>query len=1128
MANLDSTCAVDETPLSETRPPPLNDVRGQSLYIVSAVFVAVNLLHTFMAQDAAPGLTAARIAGIVALAIFIACPAFYYFTGRRRLAAAVLIVTTFFVVIYTTLNNGGVPAPTLPFLTILPLAATIIISRIAGIVSAVVVLCAVGFLLFATNQGIAVPSPHHVGELRVLFASSIVLTAIAITLVALSYEKLAQSTLRQLSDTHRRLMVDAHKLSENQIFIKTVLDTMQDGIVAADKDGRLTYLNRAAREFHGFGVDTVTPEQRRNAFKLFEQDGKTPLLIEDAPLHQAIYGDTENNQELVIAPRNQSPRLMEVQARSLFNNQRSKIGAVATWRDITSERSQANEILALKERYEIAMQSANIGLWEYDIAKEELYWSDLIHDILGSDRDSHGTFGSFIENRLHPDDKDEVQNALYLSATEDAQISIVFRLRCESGSYAFVRARGKTVYSEAGLPLRISGSFVDVTEEENAESLRRLVWQVLTEQGIDADQKLQYILSRTTEYYGLRVGMIARIDGDAYDVIHAYSPEEEVKPGHTATISGAYCAHVIGSGALQAFHNVEESEIRSLPCDFNFMRGAYIGIPLIVDGKMYGTLNFSSPTPRDKPFSTSDFQLIELIAQWVGFEIGRKLNLQSLRQSEERFSLAADGASVGIWDWKDVTGSEEHWSDQFYRLLGYEPGEIEASLDAFKDIIHEEDHEQTFSAVERHFNAGEPFRVEYRLRCKDGSFRWFLGTGQAVWDDIGNPRRMIGSIMDIHERKKAETLKSEFVSTVSHELRTPMTSIMGAIGLVQSGAFGDMGPKATDLLKMASTNGERLVRLINDILDIEKIEAGKVEFQKIPINVSDLIRDAVTQNETFAVGHNARIESVDECNGAMTLGDPDRLMQVLTNLISNAAKFTGENGLIQVRARRDGGGIRISITDNGPGIAQDKLQSIFEKFTQLDARDSRANAGTGLGLSISKAIVDAHDGELSVQSHDGVGTTFSIVLDEKVEEENGSRTVAFDEITGVYSGRKRILHAEDDRDTAALLEHMVGDIADVKISPTVASARSNLENFEYDLVVLDMTLPDQRGEKVLEYMAEMQAPPPVIIYSVEDLSDRRWPNFVIGAFVKSRIPQKVLYDKIKDVLGMTLKEAAGL
>lgn len=1118
----------NETEFSSTR---LNDIRGQTLYLTAGVLIAVNLVHTFLTQGLAPGLTPARIAGLIALAFFVLCPLVYKSTKKLTVSAVALLSVTLIVVLYASFANGGAPAPTMPFLIIIPFAATILISRVAGVISFAAVTVGLGFLFVAANKGMAPNSPHAPQELRALFTSSLLLTSVAIMVIAIFYENLVQTVLKQWQET------------------------------------------------------------------------KTGLLLQKG-----------------------------------------------------AHKHQAEENRLIKDRYELALSTADIGLWEYNIKTETLSWSELIHEILGTKAESHELKGDFIEKRLHPKDAEAIRKEMERSAIEGNTFSSVIRIETALGAYAHLKVRGGVVRAEGGSPVALAGSFMDVSAEQQSEATRHEIWDTLTSQYASASEKINTTLSIVTRHFGLQFGVVSRIEGEEYHVEYVVSPAGKVKPGDRFKYKNTYCAQTFAAHGPRGFHQSEKGALNNHPCYEKTGLEAYIGAALIVDGRRYGTLNFSSTCPRGEQFSKSDFQLIELVAHWIGYEIGREKTLnklkesderydlavrgasvglwdwnvatnalywspkfkeivgvsdnafmpellefesrlhpddhkrimsalqahlekkspydeeyrlrhesgdyvwvhargqavwdvngapirmagsvdditeivnnreklkrnqaelelifnnvpariwfkddknkilrlnqkaadsmglsieeaegadsyelfpdmakkyhdddlkvinsgkpelgiieeykpahnqhgwvrtdkvpyidhetgeryvfvvsmdvtneqetqRALQESEERYSLAASGASVGIWDWHDAHGEKETWSDQLYKLLGYEPGEIEANLKQFQALLHPDDHAATLAAVQEHFNGNKPFRAEYRLRCKGGDYKWFLGTGQAVWDEDGNPRRMIGSIMDIHELKVAEQMKNEFVSTVSHELRTPMTSITGAIELVRSQKFGELPEKASQLLDIAAKNGARLIRLINDILDIEKIEAGKLELNLQNVDVKDLVEEAVRQIEAFAQFHQAELTLHCEIPDAIIHVDPDRMMQVLTNLMSNAAKFTGKDGKIEVLIKSDNDTVSIAVKDNGHGIPSDKLGKIFDHFTQVDASDKRAQQGTGLGLAISKAIVEALGERLDVESEVGVGSIFTVhvkrsVLDAVTEDNSNDETTAMRE-----------------------------------------------------------------------------------------------------------------------------------
>lgn len=235
---------------------------------------------------------------------------------------------------------------------------------------------------------------------------------------------------------------------------------------------------------------------------------------------------------------------------------------------------------------------------------------------------------------------------------------------------------------------------------------------------------------------------------------------------------------------------------------------------------------------------------------------------------------------------------------------------------------------------------------------------------------------------DVTDFKRVDRMKSEFISTVSHELRTPLTSIRGSLGLLAGGVAGALPAQARSLIDIAKDNCERLVRLVSDILDTEKIEAGEMHFELAPTAIRPLLERAVSANEGFAAQHEVRLV-LDAPDGSLLAEvDADRLMQAVTNLLSNAVKFSPAGGVVSVRLAGADGKVRIELHDEGPGIPPEFRDRIFQKFSQADTSDTRQKGGSGLGLNISRALVQRMGGRLDFTSAPGAGTTFFLELPE--------------------------------------------------------------------------------------------------------------------------------------------------
>ena len=242
------------------------------------------------------------------------------------------------------------------------------------------------------------------------------------------------------------------------------------------------------------------------------------------------------------------------------------------------------------------------------------------------------------------------------------------------------------------------------------------------------------------------------------------------------------------------------------------------------------------------------------------------------------------------------------------------------------------------------------------------------------------PMGRVWSFRDVTEKAVLDRLKSEFVSTVSHELRTPLTSIRGSVGLVAGGAMGALSPEAQGLLEIACRNADRLTDLINDLLDSEKLEAGSVSMALESVALGPLLEQSLLDNQGYADLHGVRLHLGAVAPGAVVLADRGRLLQVLSNLLSNAAKFSPRGGLVEVAAGEDPLGYSVEVTDHGEGIPPAFYDRIFQKFSQADASDTRRRGGTGLGLSITRTLVERMGGAITFRSELGRGTTFAFTL----------------------------------------------------------------------------------------------------------------------------------------------------
>jgi PAS domain S-box-containing protein len=344
---------------------------------------------------------------------------------------------------------------------------------------------------------------------------------------------------------------------------------------------------------------------------------------------------------------------------------------------------------------------------------------------------------------------------------------------------------------------------------------------------------------------------------------------------------------------------------------------------------------------------------------------------------------------------------------------------------------------------------------------------------------IRTQRGVIGAVItfqDVTRRREVDRMKDEFISVVSHELRTPLTSIRGALGLLAGGKLGASPEKAQRMLDIAVNNTDRLVRLINDILDIERIDSGRITMQKRPIEIGEIMAQAVEVMRPMAEKSGVILE-LQPVN-ATIYADPDRMMQTFTNLISNAIKFSPSGGKITLAGRTESDRIHLTVSDQGRGVPSDKLESIFERFQQVDASDSREKGGTGLGLAICRTIVHQHEGKIWAESTLGQGSTFHITL--PLAEIGAGPEVD-------HGRGATVLLCDDDTSVREVVGHLLEERGfQVRAVGSGAEAIRSAQTEPPELIVLDLLMPSMSGWQVVD---RLKADPstahiPVVIFSV--------------------------------------------
>ncbi|MDR0788329.1 MAG: PAS domain-containing protein [Gemmatimonadota bacterium] len=436
-----------------------------------------------------------------------------------------------------------------------------------------------------------------------------------------------------------------------------------------------------------------------------------------------------------------------------------------------------------------------------------------------------------------------------------------------------------------------------------------------------------------------------------------------------------------------------------------------IAAPLRKDGQFAAMMAVYEPEPRQ--WTVEEAELLCAVAARCWESVERARALRELEQSERWLRLAQRAGRVGVFEW-NLRGDHVTWSPELERLYRVEEGSFSGGFEDWCACLVPEDAERARHEVTAVISAARrEFAFEFRALLEDGTTAWLACQAQISYDGSG-PLRMIGVNIDIEDRKRAEqerelllsqTLaaraeaeeanraKSVFLANMSHELRTPINAISGYTELMALGITGPVTEKQQSHLERIRVSSDHLLTLVNEVLDLAKVESGKLTVARDPLVLHDIVRETLSILGADAGHRGVTIRNgMDEAGDIVFLGDRDRVRQILVNLVSNALKFTDEGGQVTLRASESnpevagaevkgrGYWLRMDVEDTGIGVPEEELGRIFEPFVQADSGYARRSEGTGLGLSISRRLARQMGGDLTVASEEGKGSRFSLWL----------------------------------------------------------------------------------------------------------------------------------------------------
>jgi len=497
---------------------------------------------------------------------------------------------------------------------------------------------------------------------------------------------------------------------------------------------------------------------------------------------------------------------------------------------------------------------------------------------------------------------------------------------------------------------------------------------------------------------------------------------------------------------------------------------SYAGTPLRgLDGQTFGLIVVMHDRPLD--LSAHPGAVLDFIAGRAAAEIERTRVEAQLRQSEQQIRFLSESTPALLWratpdgrlDYLSARAAD-YCGTSLENLLGY----------GYVAYMHPDDVSVKMGLWQRALQTGQPFEAEYRLRGATGDYRWQMTRGLAERDGSGTITRWYGSVVDIDDRRRAEEAlrvadhrKDEFLAMLAHELRNPLAAICHAFE-AQSRSNDDL--QASEAMRQTMARQlKHLVRLVDDLLDVSRVTTGRIVLKREPIDIRDSVADALQTCREVVETRAHRVTTRLATTPLTVEGDRVRLVQVLTNLIHNAAKFTEPGGEIQLVADRRGEEIVLSVRDSGIGMAPGRLPQIFDLFAQSDPSPGRVHSGLGVGLTLARRLIDLHGGTLTASSEgEGRGSEFRIVLPAALEPPSAERAPPAPGVTmAPPSSVRRVLIVDDHRDVTRALERLL-----VLFGHEVAVAHDGPSGIELalrmrpDVILLDLGMPEMDGYAV--------------------------------------------------------------
>jgi len=795
----------------------------------------------------------------------------------------------------------------------------------------------------------------------------------------------------------------------------------------------------------------------------------------------------------------------------------------------------------LAKQLKLATDAAKIGIWTLDVVSSKLEWSSIHKKMWGYNENKDDISYEDWHKVIFLEDKELAFQKIEESKVSHSIYEADYRInRANDGAIVWVKSTGQYYYDEFGAPHTLTGISIDITKRKEAEEKLRITAFELAAKNklIEASEKrFSNILSQS-------LMAIAILQGPNMIVVSA---------NETLTAIWGKGANVIGKPIIEIMPELIGQPFPKLLSDVYTTGVAFEANEILCIINRNGKAEECYFNLVYQPYRDVEDTItgVTILAKEITDFVLAKKNIEENEANQQKLvrhlKLATDTANLGTWS-LDVATKELDWSPLHKIMWGYNENTKNLTYNEWHKVIIPEDKELVFTKIEEARLNKTPYDVDYRIkRANDGVIFWMKSTGQYHYNQLGEAQTLTGISIDISEQKRNEQellnekskaelakakaenatmAKQQFLSNMSHEIRTPMNAITGFAKVLLK---TDLTDKQKEYIEAINLSGNTLIILINDVLDLAKVDAGKMAFVNQPFIITQSVNTIFHLFEPKIEENNLElVKEYDSRIPEILFGDAVRLNQILINLLSNAIKFTAKGKIVLsinlLNQDNEKVTLEFKVNDTGIGIAQNKINTIFENFEQAHNNISSLYGGTGLGLAIVKQLVEKQGGTISVKSEVNVGSTFSFNLSFGKTNANPDSLCEENEIAQYQTENVnlKVLVVEDVKLNQLLMQTILDDF---KFTYDMADngqiAIEKLQTNTYDIILMDLQMPLMNGFKTTEYIRnilKLETPIIALTADVTTVDVEKCKAAGMNDYISKPVCEKILYNKMVELI----------